>query len=489
VANGRPRRDPRALLRRPARPRQLPRRLSAAGEAIVIEPNRDIGRYLHAAQARASPSSASPRRTSTPTSSPGARDLAARAGARLYLSEEGGPDFQYAFASEPNVTRIRNGSTITAGAVRLEVVHTPGHTPEHVSFLLTDLAASPAPQAMFTGDFVFVGDVGRPDLLEKAVDRAGTAERSARALFHSLEALAPLPDLLMLWPSHGAGSACGKSLGGVPVTTLGYERMTSWAFQLHDEARFVEEVLAGQPDPPTYFKVMKRINQHGAPPFEGFRVPPRLDPDGTLGAIEGGDVVVDLRRAAEYARAFVPGTLNLPAGALAATWGGWLLPYDRPIVLLAGNEGDVAASVRDLALIGLDQVRGWGLTSTALTFWNERHGAPETMATLEPAEAGARAQRGEVTLLDVRTRDEYVAGHVPGAVLVPLGRLPQRAAELDRARPLAVVCEGGSRSPIAASLLRRLGFARVADVPAGFSAYTRAGLPIETGEPTPLAAS
>jgi len=461
----------------------------AAREAIIIDANRDIGRYLQAAQAEGLRIVGVTETHIHADFVSGSRDLAARAGARLYLSEEGGPEFGYAFANEPNVTGIRNGSTITAGAVRLEVVHTPGHTPEHVSFLLTDQAVTPVPQAMFTGDFVFVGDVGRPDLLEKAVNQIGTAEVSARALFHSLQELAPLPDHLMLWPAHGAGSACGKSLGGVPVTTLGYERATNWAFQLDDEARFVEEVLAGQPDPPTYFREMKRINQHGAPPFEGFRVPPRLDPDGTLAAIEGGDVVVDLRRAAEYTRAFVPGTLNLPAGALAATWGGWLLPYDRPIVLLAGNEGDVAAAVRDLALIGIDNVRSWGLTSTALTFWGERHGAPEKMPTLEPVEAAERARRGELTLLDVRARDEYVAGHVPGAVLIPLGRLPQRASELDRARPIAVLCEGGSRSPIAASVLRRLGFTRVADVPAGFAGYADAGLPVETGEPTPLAAS
>src|SRR5262249_7144793 len=186
----------------------------------------------------------------------GARDLAHKTGAQLLLSGEGGEEWQYRFAKADGARLVRHGDAIDLGRVRIDVRHTPGHTPEHVCFVVTDRANSERPVGMFSGDFVFVGDVGRPDLLERAANQRGSMDALARSLFRSVRALSDLPDYLQLWPGHGAGSACGKSLGAMPSTTIGYERISNWAFQIDDEERFVREVLTGQPEPPKYFATM-----------------------------------------------------------------------------------------------------------------------------------------------------------------------------------------------------------------------------------------
>jgi hydroxyacylglutathione hydrolase len=459
----------------------------AAGEAVVIDPNRDVETYLRAAESEGLRITAVTETHIHADFVSGSRDLAARSGARLYVSDEGGEDWKYAFAGEPDVVPVRDGDEFRAGVVRLRVVHTPGHTPEHISLLLTDGAATDQPLGAFTGDFIFVGDVGRPDLLERAAHQVGTMEHSARTLFRSLQRFKQLPGHLMLWPSHGAGSACGKHLGGVPVTTLAYEMLVNAALRETDEQAFVRDVLAGLPDPPRYFGEMKRLNRLGAPRIDVFRAPPRLDPESALRVVESGAVVVDLRRPAEFAKAFIPGVLHLPSGPIFTTWAGWLRPYDRPIYLLGGHESEVAASARDLALIGIDDVRGWMTTSTVLNRWLDRHGEPETMVRVGFEEALDRAQRGAAVLLDVRERGEYAEGHAPGAVHIPLGQLAQRASELSAELPIAVHCASGTRSPIAVSLLRRLGYTHLADVTGGFAEYAASGRPVETGEPTDVA--
>ncbi len=458
-------------------------------EAIVIEPNRDVETYLRAAEAEGLRIVGVTETHIHADFVSGSRDLAARSGARLYLSDEGGEDWKYAIGEEPSVTRLRDGDEIRAGTVRLRVVHTPGHTPEHLSFLVVDDAATDQPLGAFTGDFIFVGDVGRPDLLERAAKQEGTMEHNARTLFRSLQRFKQLPGHLLLWPSHGAGSACGKHLGGVPVTTLAYEMLVNSALRVTDEEAFVREVLAGLPDPPRYFGEMKRINRIGAPRVDVFRAPPRLDPESALSVVESGAMVVDLRRTAEFAKAFVPGVLHLPPGASFTNWAGSLLPYDQPIYLLGGHESEIAASVRDLALIGIDDIRGWTTTSTVLNRWLDRHGEPETMVRVSFEDGLERADRGAAVLLDVRERSEYAAGHAPGAVNIPLGQLAERASELSPERPIAVHCASGSRSPIAVSVLRRLGFAHLADMAGGFAEYAASGRPVETGEPTDVATS
>jgi hydroxyacylglutathione hydrolase len=409
----------------------------------------------------------------------GTRELARRAGAKAYVSDEGDADWKYAWAGEPNVVRVKDGDAIRAGRVRLDVVATPGHTPEHVSFVLVDEAASPEPMGMFTGDFVFAGDVGRPDLLERAANMAGTMERGARVLHASLARFKQRwPDHLMLWPGHGAGSACGKNLGAVPVTTLAYERLTNWGLKLEREDDFVREVLAGQPEPPAYFKHMKRLNKEGPPILGAFREPPKLPDVGLAAALERGETIVDLRPTKQVMAGAIPGVLGIPVGGSLPTWAGALLPYDRPVALLADDVARVLAAVRQLALVGLDQVAGW-YGPGALEAWERGRGPLAVTPSIEAPEAFARAGRGELVLLDVRGTAEWASGHVPGAKHIPLGDLPARAGELPRDRPIALFCEGGTRSRIGVTVLRRAGFTQLLDQGGGFVAHAEAGLPVE----------
>jgi hydroxyacylglutathione hydrolase len=449
------------------------------GEAAIIDPNRDIETYLEAAAAEQLRITAVTETHIHADYLSGSRELAERTGATLYLSDEGDADWKYGFAHQSNVRLVRHGDTIRAGNVRLDVVRTPGHTPEHVAFVLTDEAASSEPLGVFTGDFIFVGDVGRPDLLERAANIAGTMEKGARTLFRSLDAFKGGPDRLLLWPGHGAGSACGKSLGGVPVSTLGYEKLTNWGLRAADEERFVAAVLAGQPEPPAYFGEMKRLNKEGPPILGGFKRPRHLAAPSLPELLERGETVVDIRSPGDVAAGYIPGILAIPLSRSFVTWAGSLLPFGRPVHLLASSESDVATASRQLALVGFDQVPGW-FGPEALDDWRRRRGPLETMAQLSAGEAARRFAKGKVAMLDVRGQSEYVAGHVPGARHIPLGSLAARLSELPRV-PLVVHCASGVRSVMAVSLLRKAGVTEAINMTGGFREYTETGLPVETG--------
>ena len=447
------------------------------GEAVVVDPNRDVQQYIDAAEREKL-------RVTHVTEThihadfvSGARELAQRAGAQLLLSDEGGPDWTYAFAREAGARLLKDGDHFMVGNIRLDVLHTPGHTPEHLSFLVTDTPAAAGPWGILTGDFVFVGDVGRPDLLEKAAGHAGTMEAGARTLFRSLERFRALPDHLQVWPGHGAGSACGKALGAVPSTTVGYEKIGNWGVGTKDEAEFVRMVLEGQPEPPKYFAQMKRINREGPRLLGGLPHPPHLPADALEPLVRQGALVVDTRRVSQYALGHVPGTINIPLNASFTTWAGWLLPYDRDIHLIVSDpaEGEIAA--RDLAMIGLDRVAGT-FGDHAIEAW-EDHGHPlGTIAQASPAEVAAMVARGEARVVDVRGRAEWDAGHLPGAPNIPLGYLTDRLDELPDAGTVVLQCQGGTRSSIAASLLAARGQTRVVNLAGGFSAWQAAGLPV-----------
>lgn len=460
-----------------------------AHEAVVVDPNRDVEAYVRAAAAERLTIVAVTETHIHADFVSGARELAARTGARLYVSSMGGPDWRYAFANEPGVVPLAHGDVIRVGLVKLEALHTPGHTPEHLSFRVTDTAAAEESLGVLTGDFVFAGDVGRPDLLERAAGVAGTMERSAHTLFASLQEFRRLPERLLLWPGHGPGSACGKSLGGMPVTSLGYERLVNPGLAATDERAFVRDILEGQPDPPTYFARMKRLNRDG-PPILGTLAPPvAVAATEIVQAIERGEQVLDVRRSDRVAAGAIPGALHVPAGSGFAGWAGWLVSGDARVWLIADDAGTAAACARALRLIGVDDVAGFVLADEALAAWAAKHGPPARTPMTSATEAAERVARGEVVVLDVRTRAEYAAGHVPRAVNVPVGRLPAEAAGLPSDRDVVVHCAGGSRSPIAISVLRRYGVSRVIEMPGGFGEHVRAGLPVEVGEAKHPAAS
>lgn len=457
--------------------------IGANGVAIVIDPNRHVDDYIQAAADENLRIVAVTETHIHADYLSGSRELAQRTGATVYLSDEGDEDWKYNYAGEPNVRLVRDGDAIRAGGMRLDVVHTPGHTPEHVCFILADENASPDPLGAFTGDFVFVGDVGRPDLLERAANLKGTMEKGARTLFQSLAAFRKRPGSLILWPGHGAGSACGKALGGVPVSTLAYESGANWAFSAPTEEAFVQEVLAGQPEPPVYFKEMKRLNKIGPPILGGPRVPSRLSGDAILRVLAEDATVLDLRPYGEYGSGFIPGTLNIPFDKAFVNWSGWFVAFDRPIYLIAPDAATAEAAAMDLQLIGLDDVRGW-LGKDALRQYEIAHGQLPILPQVGMAEAYRQVQLGEGVLVDVRGLSEWGAGHAPNSIHATLGYLPRREAPLPENKTLYIACGGGTRSAIGASFLRSQGFERVANVPGGLYEYRELGLPIEKSEPS-----
>jgi hydroxyacylglutathione hydrolase len=425
------------------------------GDALVIDANRDVEQYVRAAEQEGVRITHVTETHIHADFVSGSRELAANAGARLYLSDEGDARWKYAYAADAGATLLKDGDSFMVGRVRVDVLHTPGHTPEHVSLMITDTSATDRPMGVFTGDFIFVGDVGRPDLLEKAAKVQGSMEASARTLYRSLQRFRALPDYLQLWPGHGAGSACGKALGAVPSTTLGYEKLANWALAEQSEEEFVAAVLAGQPEPPRYFAEMKRINRDGPSILHGFRRPERLSETRLAALLEQGAVVVDTRPAAEYAAGYIPGTLNIPRNKSFTTWAGWLVPYDRPFYLLVSDTcpGCETEAARDLAMIGLDQVAGF-FGSDALETWEAEHHELATVPQTSTRELAGALRDGRVAVVDVRGAAEWEAGHLPGVPNIPLGHLAERINELPTDRPVVVHCQGGGRSSIAASLLR-----------------------------------
>lgn len=440
----------------------------ATGEAIVIDPSRDVEPYLRAAAEEGMTLKAVTETHIHADFLSGSRELASRSEAQLFLSAEGGADWKYRFPHEP----LTEGSTLMVGKVKLEVLHTPGHTPEHISFLLTDTPATSSPMGLFTGDCLFVGDVGRPDLLEKAAGQAGSTEGAARKLYKTLQRLAELPDHLQIWPAHGAGSACGKGLGAIPSSTLGYEKLSNWAFQQKSEERFLQAVLEGQPEPPRYFAQMKRMNRDGPPFLNERHIPSLLSAKRLDALLQEGAWVLDTRPSGVYGARMVVKTLNMPLGKIFTTWAGALLPYDEDLYLITHRLEDAQHA---LSSIGLDRVVGY------FTPESVEARARDVQVRLSVSEAHTRKERTQI--VDVRSLREWKEGHIPGAAHIPLGRLAEESDRLGTDRPILVHCQSGARSAIAASLLRRMGFDRVMDLAGGFNAWKKAGYEFEKEVP------
>jgi hydroxyacylglutathione hydrolase len=449
---------------------------AATGDALVVDPNRDVAEYSEAADAEGLRITHVTETHIHADYVSGLRELVARTGAQAYLSDEGGPGWTYGFAEEIGAVLLKDGAGFSVGNIRVQALHTPGHTPEHMTFLITDTAGADQPMGAFTGDFIFVGDVGRPDLLEKAAGVSGTMVAGARQLHASLQRFRGYEDWLQLWPGHGAGSACGKALGAVPSTTLGYEKRFNWGFSHESEAAFVNAVLAGQPEPPRYFAEMKRMNRDGPRVLGGFRRPPLGDVSDLRRVLGAGGVVIDARPWAEYREAHVPGTLNIPLNRSFTTWAGWLVPYDRDfhIIAPADSEHGVDEAVRDLAMIGLDRAAGW-FTADVVQQWSGSGGEVAAIGEVDAAAARQVWEAGGAVVLDVRGQSEWEAGHVPGALHVPLGYLRDRLDEVPQGRPIIVHCKGGGRSAIAASLLRQAGFRDVVNLAGGIDRWQAEG--------------
>lgn len=452
-------------------------------EAIVVDPNADVGLYARAAGAdRVRIAHVTETHIHADFVS-GARALAATTGARLHLSGEGKSRFAYGDDALSRANVLRDGSRIDMGQVRVTARHTPGHTPEHVIFLVSDLDRGEQPVGALTGDLVFVGDVGRPDLLERAAGETGTMEQFARQLFRSLQEFRALPDHLQIWPGHGAGSACGKSLGAMPQSTLGYEKLFNWALADMPEDEFVIKVLEDQPVPPRYFAVMKRVNRSGDA-HPGTADPRLLEFAELERLLREKATIVDCRPAQKFAAGHVPGTINVPLGKSFLNWMGAFVAEDRDFYLLTEVDSDdaVKSILGDLGKIGLDRVRGI-FRSDVIGEWRAKQRGVEGIAQLDPKELEKIAGTDGLQVVDVRNPDEWSKGHLPGALHIPLAALPEKFGELDLTSPIVLHCKGGGRSSIAASFLLAQGVSNVSNLAGGYEAWVAAGLDTEQGKP------
>lgn len=447
-----------------------------SGAALVIDPKRDVDTYLELARREHLQITHVTETHIHADFLSGSRELSALTGAELLLSQEGGEEWRYAFEH----VGLKHLQTFRVGQLEFKVLHTPGHTPEHICFLLFDRATSPEPIMLFSGDFVFVGDVGRPDLLEKAVGQVGTQERAALQLWESLELFRALPDFIQVWPAHGAGSACGKALGSVPSSTVGYEKRANWAFQASRED-FVASLLSGQPEPPRYFAMMKKLNREKRKVVPLLPQPEELTLKQFDVAAADNALVLDVRDRKLFASGHLPGSFNIPVSKALSTWAGWLLAYDRDLVLVAPPQ-DVERAVRALVRIGLDRIVGY---LPGVSDWKAAGRKLSQVQHVVPADVPALVSERQGVILDVREPGEFETLHIKGAMNIHGGHLKDRVSDVPRDRPLILYCQSGGRSSIAVSTLKSLGFDSVYNLEGGIQGWMRERLPVEAEGGTP----
>ncbi|MDZ7899272.1 MAG: MBL fold metallo-hydrolase [Arcicella sp.] len=440
------------------------------GVAIVIDAKRDVDTYLEIAKQNNMTITHVTETHIHADFLSGTRELAAITGAEMFLSDEGGEGWLYEF----NHTGVKNGSVITVGNLTLEVIHTPGHTPESISFLLTDKPASLEPVMLFTGDFVFVGDIGRPDLLEKAAGFAGTKEAGAIQMFDSIQKFDAMPDYLQVWPGHGAGSACGKALGAVPSTTVGYEKIRNWALQHeNDQEGFLKYLLEDQPEPPKYFAMMKHLNKVERPLVTAVPKVAKLTGEEVKAAMSQGVKLIDARNKVDFAAGFVPDSINIQGNNAFATWMGWFTDYQESFMLVASDE-QIEDLTRKLMRIGLDNVLGY------ISDVNSVGVELQKADIIGVDEFKTYLNRDDIQVIDLRNSTEYKEGHIDGVPQVFIGTLPQNLDKISKDKPLVIHCQSGDRATIGYSLLKKFGFKNVKNYSGSMNEWVKLGNPVVT---------
>ncbi|RNL60992.1 rhodanese-like domain-containing protein [Arthrobacter oryzae] len=434
------------------------------GEAVVIDARRDINVYRELAAANGMKIVAVAETHIHADFLSGTRELAAATGATAYVSGEGGLDWQYGFDAE----RLHDGGTVSIGNITIKALHTPGHTPEHLSFLITDGAFADTAGYLLSGDFVFSGDLGRPDLLDEAAGGVDTRFEGAKQLFASLrDKFLVLPDHVQVYPGHGAGSACGKALGALPSSTVGYERLYAWwgpYLAANDEQGFINELLDGQPDAHAYFARMKRENRDG-PAVMGERAPLQelLTADVVRDLEEDTMTFVDTRSNAEVHTGTVVRSVNIPAGKSTASFGAWVVNPEtdkNPLVLLAPNQAAAQEMWDHLVRVGIDHVAGYVTGLEGLPTFTPKLLQPGDLNDFDAA-----------MVLDVRNRTEHTAGHIPGSHQLSGGRVMWNLNELPADGTIVTYCQSGVRNSVAASALRRAGY-DIVELDGSYAAWT-----------------
>ena len=443
------------------------------GVALVIDPKRDVDTYLEIAKQNNMKITHIAETHIHADFLSGSRELAALTGAKMYLSDEGGEGWLYEFAHEG----LKDGTVFNVGNLKLEVLHTPGHTPESISFLLTDTPASDKPVMLFTGDFVFVGDIGRPDLLEEAAGFVGTKEVGARQMFKSIERFREMADYIQVWPGHGAGSACGKALGAVPSTTVGYEKARNWALQHeNDEKGFVKYLLEDQPEPPRYFAMMKKLNKVDRPLLTEVPKLKKLSGKELKAAMSKGIKVIDTRLKQEFAAGFIPNTINIQGNNSFATWMGWFLTYEEPFILIA-EESKHDDLVRKLMRIGLDNIYGY---VPDVKEWAAQGETLEKASVISLDEFKNILKTNHTQVVDLRGAYEYKSGHISGTDHVFIGTLEKNLDRIKKDQQVVIYCQAGDRASIGYSLLAKHGFKNIKNYSGGINEWVNNGNPVVT---------
>jgi hydroxyacylglutathione hydrolase len=439
-----------------------------AGVAAVIDPKRDVDTYLEIARQNNMQITHIFETHIHADFLSGSRELAAVTGAKMYLSDEGGEGWQYEFAHEG----LKHGQQLMVGNLKIEVLHTPGHTPESISFLLTDTPASKEPVMLFTGDFVFVGDIGRPDLLEKAAGMVGTQNKGAEEMYQSINLFADLPEFIQVWPGHGAGSTCGKALGAVPSTTVGYEKKRNWAFSYGtNKAGFIDFLLTDQPEPPKYFAKMKELNKVDRPLLTEVPTIKELSAAELKAAMDKGVKLIDTRNKQDFEKGFIEGSINIQGNNSFATWMGWFVNYNEPFILLAAPS-QMDDLTRKLMRIGLDNIHGF-VDAAKINELANGTLSTSTMVNIADVKANTTAQ-----VIDLRGAAEFNAGHIAGATNVFVGTLLQNLAKVPKDKPVIIHCQGGDRAAIGYSLLVKEGYTNVSNYSPGINEWIKEAQPL-----------
>jgi len=430
------------------------------GEAIIIDPMRDIDRYQSIASENKLKIVAAAETHIHADYLSGLRELAEH-GVKVFVSDEGDKDWKYEWVIGSNYTHqlLKDGDEFSVGNIKFKTVYSPGHTPEHVSFLVTDGAATDKPMGLLSGDFVFVGDVGRPDLLETAAGEVGAMDVSAKVLYKSIERFKAMPEYLQLWPGHGAGSACGKALGAVPESTIGYEQRFNTSIRAATtEKDFVDYILEGQPEPPLYFARMKRDNKKGPKVLGKIPVPERKSVQSMIGATRTTNaVILDTRHnRLDFMNAHIQGSLYAPFNKTFNTIAGSYISDEEEIYLIIDEE-NIEEAVLDLIRIGLDNVKGYA-TPGDLEEFSKNGGSLFSIETIDFKKVDELMPSRNYNLLDVRKSSEFKEGHHPEAINIAHTRLEDRKDEIPDDKTVLVHCKSGARAAAASAMLEKEGF-------------------------------
>jgi len=445
--------------------------IGSEGEAAVVDPQRDVDEYIAEAKAQQLEIKYVIETHLHADFVSGHQELAARTGAEIVFGEKANAAF--------NHRPVRDGEELRLGKVTLRFMETPGHTPEGICVLVIDSEVSDQPQKILTGDTLFIGDVGRPDL---AGGKGYTPQLMAEMMYESLHGkILELPNEVEVYPAHGAGSMCGKNMSKETWSTIGEQRKFNYALQPMTKEQFVAMMTADLAEAPAYFPRDAEINRAGARGLSELAPPTALSPQQVSELREQEHVLLDVRSAADFGAGHVPGSMNIGLGGQFAMWAGSLIPLSASIVLIADTAAQVDESVVRLARVGIENVKGY--LEGGLDNWR-RAGLPvDSIPQVSVNELKEKlATTADLQVVDVRRPAEYGNGHVPRALNAPLAKLDSIAAELpfEKDKPTAVICAGGYRSSAAASLLEKFGFTNLLNVSGGTGAWINAGYPVET---------